>query len=148
METNLTFHLHYTYKKITLQQFISGYLIRKEIDQNVLKVVNQDSDKIEYLISKKIPCYIKLFLNISNIEYLESVHMLENKAEVNVWQTLGNISSQANMTITENNSSNETTILVVFKVNNISSLFKSKIKSYIIDEFNKEMLEISKHFKI
>lgn len=146
METELTFHLHYTFKKITLQEFISGYKLRKKKDPHILKVIKNGCNKTEYLISKKIPYYLRLFLHVSKIEYLESMCFQEDKVEINVWQTLGSISSRANATVTYNDFSNEIVMSVLFKLNNIPDLFKSNIKSYIVDEFQKELLEMSKYF--
>lgn len=144
METNLSFHLHYTYKSTSLGDFISKYLWKKKSDKGVLKVTQIDNNRTEFLISKKIPYYLRVFLHISKVEYLELVHTHEDSAEISVWQSLGSITSQVNITITEDKSSNETVMIVLFNVNNIKSMFHSSIKSYIKSEFDKEILEISK----
>ena len=144
MEANLSFHFHYTFEDTTLKDFISVYLLKKKNDQGLLKETQKDNNRIEFLISKKIPYYLRLFLHISKVEYLESLHILEDKAEVNVWQSLGDITSRVNMNITENKLTNETVLVVIFNVNNTQSMFQSSIKSYIKNEFDKEMKDISK----
>ena len=48
------------------------------------------------------------------------------------------------MNITENKLTNETVLVVIFNVNNTQSMFQSSIKSYIKNEFDKEMKDISK----
>lgn len=144
MEANLSFHFHYTFEDTTLKDFISVYLLKKKNDQGLLKETQKDNNRVEFLISKKIPYYLRLFLHISKVEYLESLHILEDKAEVNVWQSLGDITSRVNMNITENKLTNETVLVVIFNVNNTQSMFQSTIKSYIKNEFDKEMKEISK----
>ena len=92
-------------------------------------------------MKKTIPYYFRLFIEVSEIEFQESISISEHQIEINVWKNLGRISSQVNMIISEDVSKKRTFLKAVFNCNNIPSLFTSTIRNYITQEFIKEREE-------
>ena len=138
MGENLFFYSQYIYKNITLKDFTSGYFKKKEQDQNVLKVTCHNLNKREYLMKRTIPYYLQLFSDVSNMEFQESISISEDQVEINIWKNLGEISSQINMIIFEDASKKQTILKAVFNCTNIPLLLRSKVRSYITQEFVKE----------
>ena len=138
MKEGLFFYLQYVYHNTSLEKFKLGYFKKKETDPNVLKKYSRDTNKTEYLMTKTIPFCFHIFTDVSNTEYLESIFVLEDQLEINIWKTLGKISSQVNMIVYENISKNQTILKAVFNCINIPIFFNSTIKKYITQEFYNE----------
>lgn len=138
MTGSLFFHLQYVYNNTSLEKFKLGYFKKKETDPNVLKKYSKDPNKTEYLMTKKIPFCFHAFTDFSNTKYLESIFVLENQIEINIWKTLGKISSQVNMIVHEDITKNQTILKAVFNCINIPIFFNSTIKKYITQEFYNE----------